>query len=165
MPEKKAAKKDAAPKKKPAAKKTTEDKAEKAKKAVTEKAQDVKDAATETAKTVADTVEDTKDSLVDKAKKAYDEIPTDEFHEKADEASKKVAETAKKAGEAVKGGFADHGIDTEKLGSALKQDAKNVATTVVGGAKFASEKFGELMDNLHEKLAEQKKDDTDADKK
>lgn len=149
--------------KKPTAKKTVKTETAKAKKAAAEKAEAVKQTAAakaeeakktaaEVAEATAATVEETKESIVDKAKKAYNDVPTDEFQAKADEVSKKAAETAKKASEAVKSGFADHGIDTDKLGSALKKDAKSAATTIIGGAKFASEKFGELLGNLHEKL-------------
>lgn len=145
--------KKSADKKSPSTKGTDSKKsAVKAKKSAADVAETAKNTASEAVGTVMDTAKETKDSIVDKAKKAYDDVPTDEFQAKADEVSKKAAETARKAGEAVKSGFAEHGIDTGKLGSALKKDAKSAATVIVGGAKFASEKFGELMGNLHEKL-------------
>lgn len=129
-------------------------------------AEHLKDVADNASKTVADAAQSTveatseaKDTIVDKAKAAYDNIDTTEFHAAADEMGKKAADTAKKAGSAVKTGLANHGIDADKLGEALKKDAKGAATVVVGGAKFVSERFSSFVSKMDAKVNGDDKDE------
>lgn len=135
-----------------------EKKAEEVKKTIADKTDEVKETASDVASGVVETAKEKKDEVAEAAKQAVGAVDTEPIQEKIDAAQAKVAETTKNIGDAVKEGFAGHGIDTEKLGAALAEDAKNAAGAVVGGAKFVGSKVADFVEDMKEKA--EKKDDT-----
>lgn len=121
---------------------------------IEDSAKQAKQGAAEVAAGVGETIKEKAQEAASSAKEAVDSITPDDVQAKLDNAAAKARETARNAGEAVKGGLADHGIDTDKLGASLKEDAKNTAAAAIGAGKFVGEKFSGFVSAMKQRAAE-----------
>lgn len=128
---------------------------------VEEKVNEVEEQTEKTAenveKNVAQMVSDKAKQVSDAAKQAVDSVSTQPIQDKVDAGVVQAKQTVSKIGSGVKSGLQNHGIDTAKLGSTLKGDAKKAATATIAGAKFVSEKANSFFGNLAERFADSPK--------
>lgn len=137
--------------------KTKENQKAKAKEKVSEVEEQTEKAAKNAEKDVAQTVSDKAKQVSDAAKKAVDNVSTQPVQDKVDAGVAQAKKTVSNIGSGIKTGLQNHGIDTAKLGDALKGDAKKAATATIAGAKFVSEKANSLLGNLAERFADSPK--------